>query len=186
MTPAQLATLKADILANPNVNTIPRNPDGFVSIAAWYNQTAAPDFVVWRTDVPVEDIQNAIVYANMTPAQAIPAGPTNDILAWQSRALAAQGKQFNLQNLLLGRTTVNASRTNIRAAFQDCLTGLPTKADGTTQAAGWAAVQTAMQRLATNGEKLYATGDGAGGAPDTMTFEGAVQGQDVEAALALP
>lgn len=63
LTPAQLATLKAAILANTNaipagqpfagvqVKDVPNNSDGNLAVAGWYNQTAAPQFVVWR-DVP--------------------------------------------------------------------------------------------------------------------------------------
>lgn len=185
MNSAQLTALRNDIAANTatiggvQINAMPNNPDANFAIAAWYSGVATPDFVVWQTSVSIDAIQDAIVYANMTPAAA-PDGTQT----WANRALQCQGKQFNLQNLLLGRATVNASKANIRAAFQDCLTALPSKADGTNQAAGWTSVQTAMQRLATRIEKLFATGTGSAASPATMAYEGFVSGSEVDAARA--
>lgn len=203
MTPAQLTTLKTDINADPAFAALKATADGRQAIADAYNLTAAPAFKVWQTAVPIDVVQDAIVYANMTPAAAVPttttlgASPTaaqnatynNEVAAvhvWKSRALSAQGKQMNLQNLLLGRQSVNFAKANIRAAFQDCLTGLPTGAAGALQAAGWTALQTAGQRDATRAEKLYATGTGSVASPATIVFEGSVTGTDVETALNLP
>lgn len=169
MTPAQQTTLVNFIAADPVLSTYAHNSDGAFAVAAAMNLLASPDWMVWQTAVSIDAIQDAIVYANMTPAAAPDATQL-----WANRALQAQGKQFNLQNLLLGRSTVNASKANIRAAFQDCLTALPKKADGTNQAAGWTAVQTAMQRKATVFEKLFSTGTGSSASPATMTLEGAI------------
>jgi hypothetical protein len=68
---------------------------------------------------------------------------------------------------------------NWRNAFQDALTALPSKADGTNQAAGWAAVQTAMQRNATVAEKVLATGTGTAASPADIGWEGAVSVFDI-------
>lgn len=181
LTNARATVLRDAIAADPVLSVLTNTPDNNVAIANAFNQNATPDFYVWKTSVSVEDVQNAIIYANMTPAQT----PDGTQL-WANKALHAQGKQFNLQNLMLGRDYVNPSRTNVRAAFQDCLTGLPTKADGTNQAAGWTAVEASFKRLATRGEKLYVTGgNGAVGSPASLTFEGLLDYQDVELARSL-
>lgn len=58
LTPAQLTTIKADILADPVLSTIPAGIDGSFAIADIYNGPPATAFVVWRTMVPVEEIIN--------------------------------------------------------------------------------------------------------------------------------
>lgn len=177
LTSTQLATLKSAIQADVTLSAYPNNSDGNFAIASAMNLNAVPDFYVWQTAVAIDEITDAIAWDKMTPA-AVPDGTAT----WTNRALHAQGKQFNLQNLLIGRATVNASRSNIRAAFQDCLTQLPTKADGTNQAAGWAAVQLVMSRKAKRIEQLLATGTGTQANPGMMGFEGTLTYQDVEQA----
>ena len=179
LTTTQLQTLKAAIVADSALNAIPNTPDGNWEVAARLNQPDAT-FVVWRSSTPLDDITDAIVWANMTPA-ASPDGTQ----AWANKALHAQGKQFNLQNLIVGRTAIASGKANIRSAFQDALTNLPTKSDGTTQAAGWATVRTVMQRKATKAEKLFATGTGTDVSPGDLTWEGSLAYTDVEQARAL-
>lgn len=58
LTPGQLATLQADVLADPAFNGLPQNSDGAFAVAAAYNLTASPQFVVWRTSVTVSEIVN--------------------------------------------------------------------------------------------------------------------------------
>lgn len=160
--------------------------DAFL-IAEWYMLQASPDFFVWRTSVPLNEITDAIDWAKLTPAQAIPTTPQLDVLVWTAKAMLCQGKQFNLQNLLLGRASIDASRANIRSAFQDSLTGVPSKNDGTNQAAGWAAVEAIMKRLAKNIEKVFATGgNGDSATPATLGFEGVVTGDEISDIKGLP
>src|SRR4051812_20994559 len=106
LTSAQLATLKADIQADPTLNAMPRTPDGYFDIAAAYNVVTA-NFFVYRTNVPVQDIYDQIVWANLTPADA----PDGTQL-WLNRAMQCQGKQFNVQIILQGQTTINAAKAN--------------------------------------------------------------------------
>lgn len=168
MTPAQLASIKADVLAQPDLAEMWSigSPGG---VADAYNAIASPDFFVWQTAVPASDIMDAITWANFTPADA-PDGTQT----WMNRSLACQGKQFNIQTLLVGRETINASRANIRNGLQDALTAIPSGAGGTNKSGGWTTVQTAIQRKATRLEKLLATGTGSSASPATMTFEGAI------------
>lgn len=56
LTPAQLTTLKADILADPVLAAYPVNSDGAFAIAEAYK--AETTFIVWRTSVPVDEIVN--------------------------------------------------------------------------------------------------------------------------------
>lgn len=192
---AQLATLKADILANNAVLSFgpytgqtvaqvaalsPRPSEANIRIAEWYNLAASPQFVVWR-DLPMESVLSLITYASMTPTDS-PDGTQT----WANRSLSCQGKQFNLQNLTIGRSTAPMKRTNYRSAMQDCLTGLPAGAGGATISANWVGVRDAAKFDATNGEKLFATGTGSAGSPADLVVEGQISPLDVDSALNLP
>lgn len=169
MTPAQNAAIKADIAANSDLNVFPNTSDGNFEIARLYNLAAAPDFYVWRTNVPTAEVFDMVQWAKLTPADA-----PDGTLAWQCRSLACQGKQFNLQTILTGRDKIDASKANIRSGFQDALTNVPSGAGGAGQPAGWGALQTALSRKATRLEKLLSTGNGTQASPGTMGFEGLV------------
>ena len=180
LTVPQLQALKADIALTAAWVAIlnDTNPDvrvnGADTIAAAYNALASPAFTVWKTTTSVDEITDNILWDRMTPAMA------PDVTSlWANRCLQAQSKQFNLQTLLLSRSSVASGRANVRAAFQDCLQQLPTKADGTNQPAGWTAVQTVMQRLATRIEKLFATGTGTPASPADLVVEEEINGSTV-------
>ena len=208
LTPAQLAALKANIAANTAqvggvaINALPQTPDNAFAVAAWYNLEAAGPFVVWR-DLPMEDVLNLVTFANMTPLDAVPsvtslpANPTaaqnatynNQVAAlhiWNGRANLCQSKQFNLQNLTLGRSTAPMRRSVYRAGLQDCLTNIPSGAAGATLAANWVGVRDGAKFNATNAEKVFATGAGTTAAPADLSFEGAITGDEVQAAWELP
>jgi hypothetical protein len=174
MTPAQLLLIKAEIAADPALNSLPNTADDAYAIADALNLLPSPDFMVWQTNLPTQAVFDAITWANLTPADA-PDGTA----AWTNRALACQGKQFNLQTILTGREYINATKVNIRAGLQDALTSVPSGAGGATRPAGWVAVQTAMQRKATRAEKVLATGVGTAANPALLGFEGIVTHQDV-------
>lgn len=165
----QLQILKAYINADPVLSLAPMNSDGDDTIAKELNKLATPDFFVWSSNVNTQNIYDAIIWANMTPSQ-VPDGTQ----AWLNKTMLCQSKQFNLQTILSGRETINASKTNIRAGLQDALTGIPSKTDGSNQAAGWAAVQLCMQRKATVLEKVFATGTGSTASPAVMDVEGSI------------
>lgn len=197
LTSAQKAALKADILANTapipagqpwtnsfagtQVKDVPNSGDGNATLAGWYNQTASPAYVVWR-DLPMETVLNTITFANMTPADAVPTTPDLSVQVWMARSLSCQGKQFNLQNLINGRTTAPMKRTNYRAAMQDCLTNIPAGASGALVAANWVGVRDGAKFNATYAEKAMATGAGTSATPSDLSFEGAVTADDVESA----
>lgn len=180
MTSAQLATLKADILADGALNAFPNNSDGASAIAAVYNTIASPNFFVYRIDVPPQDIYDQVVWANLTPTDA-----PDTTTQWQNRSLSCQGKQFNLQILVQGQTRINASKANIRAGLQDALTNVPSGISGAPVSAGWVGVRdNALARKATRVEKLFATGGNGSTAAlaGTMGVEGVLTWQDVDTA----
>lgn len=158
MTPAQLATLKAAILADPALASQPMNSDGAFAIAIELNKLAEPDFIVWKTDVSVDEImRNGMDWArvdNLTVGKA-------RIWDWLGR---------------LG--TFDASKTNVRAGIDAAWVG--TAADLAVRAA----IYVHCKRKATRVEKLLATGTGSDASPAVMSFEGAISYQDVEAARA--
>ena len=167
LTPAQLQTLKADINAKYAAQWAAQDIAG---IAAAYNTPTT--FVVWRTSVPVDEINDAIVWSNLTPADAV---PTSDVLAaavWQNRSDVCQGKQFNLQLIFAQRGAIPGTKSNIRAGLQDALTNIPSGANGALQTAGWAQVRLVLQRVVNAGERLYATGTGTQATPGTVVVEG--------------
>jgi hypothetical protein len=171
---SQLATLKADIAADGVLSALPNFGDGPYTIAKAYNVLDAT-FTVWRSNTSADDIFNGVVWANMTPADA-PDGTQT----WLNRAMACQGKQFNLQTMLTGRSTIASGRSSIRAGLQDALTNVPAGAGGATVAAGWVSVRDSMKRLATRAEKLFSTGgNGAFATPSDLNFEGQISFQDV-------
>lgn len=155
LTPSQQQTLKTFIQADPELNAYPLNGDGAYAIAAIISQPAAPAFVVWRTDVSIDEImRNGINWArvdNLSVGKA-------RIWEWMGR---------------LG--TLNASKANIRAGIDATWVG--TQADLDVRAA----VYTHCKRPATIVEKLFASGAGTTADPATMGFEGQIAYQDVEA-----
>lgn len=191
LTSAQNATLKTNIQANAAtvlingtataINAVPISPDNCAQIAGWYNLPASPAFTVWR-DLPMETILDTISFQNMTPVDAVPAVDLT-IQTWIARSLACQGKQFNLQNLTIGRSTAPMKRTNYRAGMQDALTNIPAGAAGALISANWVGVRDGAKFSATNAEKLYATGTGSTASPADLVVEGAITGSDVLTAM---
>lgn len=155
------------------------------TIAALFAAAAAPYFFVYRTNVPVQELFNAIDWAKLTPADA-PDGTQT----WANRSLACQGKQFNLQTLVVGQSQIDATKGNIRAALQDALTNVPSGASGATQSAGWVPVRDmVLARKGNRLEKLLATTtaqqDGSTAAKAaTMQVEGSLSAQNVSDILA--
>lgn len=183
LTAAQLATLKSTILADGTLSVIPRTSDGYAQIADAFN-VIDNAFFVYRTNVPVLDIFDQITWANFTPPIADPIDATATYL---NRCVACQGKQFNIQIILQGQSTINASKANVRAGLQDALTNVPGGVAGALISAGWVSVRdNALARKATRAEKLFATGGNGTTAAlaATMQAEGAMIGANIEAAFA--
>lgn len=165
LTPEQLATLKAAIDGDPTLAAKPLNSDGYFDIATILNtELATPDFYVWKTSVPVNEIMgNNFDWTrvdNMTVGEA---------RIWE----------FMTQ---LG--SIDPSKANIRAGVNEAYKG--TAQDTAMRLA----IFGHCQKLATRAQKLFASGAGttttdAGIGPATMAVE-QITASDVEQARALP
>lgn len=183
MTPAQItqytAAVKADILANSDLNAQPVTTDGAFEIARLYNLPSSPPLLLWDKVASVAAIEGAITRSAYTP---------NDVpdvtVIFTNRALAIQIKQMNLQAMLSGRTTFDASKLGARTSLRDAVINVPSGTSGANvQAAGASGVtaMTACTRTATRLEKLLA---GASSPLGNVTasdagFEGSVQYNDI-------
>lgn len=226
LTPAQLATLKAHIAANTTaipaglggfagvqVKDVPLGDDGNLVLAAFYNLEASPAYKCWNPETPIKSVRAAVDLAKYTPADNPPASTnnvtgTNDALLYNNRALNCQLKQANAVFLIQGEGTIDAAPQAFRLSFNDCMTAIPSGANGANQNAGWGtsgapgAVRLAMQRNTNNVEKVYSTQPAnsgnagnvnAGGEPrgtttnpDALVVVGQITPLDVQAARQLP
>jgi hypothetical protein len=196
LTSAQLTALSTDIDANTatapgtqgQIKDLEHTADNAFAVAVWYNQYPAADFYVWDKAVSTEVIFDKVTFANYTPTDAADATVT-----YTNRAMLLQTKQMNLQLLLQGRSTFNATKLNQRAGLNDATTSLPSGTAGASRSGGWSAILPILSRKANNVEKLFAVDDGAGignvttdprGAntnPDLAVFEGTISDTDVRA-----
>ena len=186
MTPQQLATVKAAILADPALSAQPMNSDGAFAIAAALNLPASPQENVWRTNASVQAINDAIDWAKYTPVDA-----ADGTAIYTNRLLLIQSKQMNLQCMLIGRDTVDASKANVRAGLRDAVINIPACANGASVQAGGASGVTVMNkciRPALRIEDILATGQATTGGVTAkiMGYEGTMSYQEVEQARALP
>lgn len=176
MTPAQLQILKTAINADPVMAAYPMNGDGYYDLATYLNQNRA-DFYVNSDAAPVKAIFDVVGWAKYTPTDT-----PDDTQTYTNRALAAQCKQINLQVMLTGREVIDCSVSGVRAGLQDATSNLPTGAGGGNVSGGWANVKLAIQRLATRGEAVFATGTGSTASPAELVFKGQINPVDVEQA----
>jgi hypothetical protein len=149
---AQITTLRADILSDPALaaKCVPFG-DGTYEIAAAYSLAASPQFIVWKTAVPRNEVGKAFV---ATALDAITAG-NNDKLA----------------NFAAWNDTINPSRADQRAFFDQIFS---VAAGASTRAALLALWKRDAKRI----EKLYATGAGSDASPATMVYEGSLSQPD--------
>lgn len=164
--PAQYATLKADILANSELNTQPNTSDGNAAVAALYNVAAGPDYWVWKTRTTKDDLVAKL-------------GPDGTSFAWTGTGYItrSQGERDAFNAIFDSSGAINPSIASIRQAFADIFSG------GTAPApANRTHLLAVSRRKATRVEKLYATGAGTTAAPSLMAFEGTLTGHDVDAA----
>lgn len=150
---AQRATLKTNILATQEANDlyIAGNLSGLI---AYYNATATPDFTVWKTNVPLMAVGDAMVATEV-------AGLTSINLT-------------RLQVLAQYRPNgVNPSIADNRAAYDDIFSGAGGALTRPKLLALW-------KRLARRVEKLFATGTGSDAVPGQLVFEGQLTLADVQ------
>lgn len=167
--PIKISELKTLALADPVASTY---FDGLhdQELADWFNLGTA--YVVWKSSTLASEVFDAINWASLTPADT-PDGTAT----YTNRALACQGKQFNIQLLTMGREQIASSKANVRNGIKDALQNVPAGAGGALLDAGWTAVKTAMTRTATRAEQLWAKGTGTFAAPGALTFEGLIDWQ---------
>ena len=147
LTTAQLAILKADILATPEL-TVLYNSGDHVGLAAAYN--ADTEFIVWRTLVTLDEImQNGFDWTqvdNQTVGKA-------RIWEWLFRNTTV---------------SINPSKANVRAGIDEAWKGT------SAMLAVRAAVYLHCKRNANRIEKLFATGVGTDANPAGLSYEGDV------------
>jgi hypothetical protein len=146
--------LKAYILATPALAAFPQGSDGSYAIAELLNLKAAPDYIVWKTSVNIDEIMRNGM--DWTRVDNLAVGKAR-IWDWMGR---------------LG--SFDSSRVNVRAGIDACWIG--TAADLAVRAQ----VYTHCKRPATVVEKVLATGAGTDASPSTMGFDGTVSYQEIE------
>jgi len=157
LTPAQQATLKTSIEADPAFNGLPQNSDGAYAIAEAYKLPATPNWTVWKSNVTINEVGKKFNGAEL-------AGLTT-------------GNQSRLQTIaqyLAGG--INPSLLDNRQFFDDVFSG----AGGTNTRA---ALLILWKRLANRSEKLFSTGTGSDASPAVMTVEGNLSYSDVQQAM---
>lgn len=159
LSPAQLATLKAAVQADPALNALPQGTDGAFAIAQALNLPASPAYFVWRTFVPQDEIM--LNGFDWTRVDNLSVGKAR-IWEWMFKQTGG----------------INPSKPNIRAGIEATWVG--TQADLAVRAV----VYGHCQRQASRFEKLLATGAGTtvatdGTGPSTMALEGPISYQDV-------
>lgn len=186
MTPAELTTLKAAVLASPD--------QALQAAAAARNDTETArllnlpsTFVVWRINVPSTELVGAIKLANFTPADLPPAaagGETSDELLalialsqlYNNRCALCELKQNNVR-MLLSRDFVTAQKLSTRQDLTDALTNVPAGAGGAAIDAGWLGagkVKETISRFATVAETAFTNGTGTAGQPGNLGWQGDV------------
>ena len=167
-----LPGLKAAVLASPELSAVGRND---TELARLLNLPST--FVVWRSTTEADLIADAIVWANLTPADT-----ADGTALFTNRALVCQAKQINLQIMLQGRQSIPSGKLNFRQGLQDALLNVPAGAGGTLLDAGWLGngkVKAAISRFATVAEKVFATGTGTAPTPGNLVFDGSVSINDI-------
>lgn len=185
MTPAQLLVLKTAILAetDPTVVAARQTENAEQTIAAWYNTTATPTHLLWRTDASVNDINDSILWDRYTPSDTADGTAT-----FTNRVLAIQVKQMNLQLLLQGRATLDATKPGVRAALRDATILIPSGVAGAAVSPGGSSGVTVLAqctRPANRWEKVSAVTSATTGATTAFlpVYQGSITAQDVSDAL---
>ena len=156
LTTAQLATLKAAILADPVLAAQPDDGNGLGFIADAMNAVSVPAFTVWKTSVFIKDVGDNIVGNDLAGLSTL-----NNTRLQTAVMMAAGG--------------LNPSLVDRRFFFDDIFSG----AGGT---ATRAKLLILWKRLALRIEKILAVGTGTDAAPATLTFEGTITANDVDTA----
>jgi hypothetical protein len=165
-TTAQYSTLKNDIIVvNTGEFAARVAAADHQLIADAYNVVASPDFWVWRTSVPKQEI------VGMTSQDG-----TTFTWAGNGFITRAVGELMAWQELFTGGV-VNPSLPQVRAAFTDIFSGTGNAASNRAH------LLAVARRKALRIERLFATGTGSTGSPGALVVEGALDYLDVYQAL---
>jgi len=154
--------------------------DTYIEVTRLLNLPVSPDFFVWRTITPIQEIKDAVIFSNYTPANP---GVGVDLLSAQNVGnwlAACSGKRDNLWLLLEGASSafttsgLPTSKANTRASLQDCTSLIPSGPLGANRSGGWPAIQLIIQRKASTIEKMFAVGTGTSASPADLVIEGAL------------
>ena len=189
---AQLLTLRAAIAAVPALAALEENGDTDLVIADYFNAPTDPVVRVWNPAVPVREIMDSFNWGAFTPTDSVTESnvDTAALLRYMCRAQAIQIKQRNLQLLLQGRDTADATLEKFRDGLRDALVAVPSGVSGAgvTVAGGSGSLAlTACTRVATRAENMYAEAQiktTGGVAAKIMTFVGFLSPSDVGQARA--
>jgi hypothetical protein len=133
LTETQYATLATDIQSGPNAATLAP----FVtarddqSIALFYNQASAPVVTLWRPNIRPQELHNVVVWTDFVALTAI--------------------KQGTYTAMMTGATTIDATNSGIRGAFQAVFGA---------GSASLTAMTAVAQQPATRLEALFSTASG--------------------------
>ena len=148
MTPAQLTTLRAAVLADPTGAAFFQAPGHAAGLQAYLNGDST--FIAWRTSVTQDEIM--LNGFDWTRVDNLSTG-------------AARVWEWLFDN---GLKAFNPSKANVRAGIEQVWKG--TAADLAVRAA----VYVHCKEAASVAEKMLATGTGTGANPGLRTFEGDV------------
>lgn len=125
MTPAQLTSLRTACFNDPTAFAFFSGPGDAAGLRAYLNGASGTN--VWKTDASVDAILDAIDFSKYTPSATIAGAESEPLLTRKvGWVLEAQIKQMNLQIMLQGRTTIDASKPNVRNGLRDAVIQLPT------------------------------------------------------------
>lgn len=157
LSPAQLVTLKAYILADPVLGPLTSGPGtDYGAIANAMSTEASPVFWVYKSSLSRHDILTGT-------------GPDGTTFAWAGGAYItrSQGERDAFREMFNSTGAVNPALPSIQAAFSDIFSG-----------AGGAGNRTHIasmgRRKATRIEGVFATGAGTTVAPGAMGYEGSL------------
>lgn len=153
LTPEQMATLKADIQADPTMSALPNTNAGNMLIAEMYEALASPVFTVWKTYVTVEEIM-----ANGFDWTRVDAATVGKARIWE---------------WMTNQGSMNPSKANVRAGINDAWSGAP-------NASHLAGITAHLHRSANRLEKLLAVGTGSVASPAVMGYEGSISPDELE------
>jgi len=179
LTPAQLATLKADIVANSGLPTSGTNRND-QAIADLYNLPASPDYYVWKSKVSRDDM----IYGTGDGGTVFDTSGTGFVTRTVQELMLFE----SLFNKVTGLT--NPMNAQIRASFGVAMSGgtAPAPANRTHMQAVARRKVSRVERLFVDTTTQTCTGGTAASpnGPCLMTFEGPISQSQIAAALNLP